>query len=257
MLAGPVAEAVPMIAAHIPPDLGAELGRLGAVRDEEVQTSRGSSAGDAADPAGSPVLAALRWLGPVVPEQLLAAQELAVPDLVLAGMVDLSPLLGQPPAGSFYMVHSGDESQAVTAVRFLEMLRPGAAELAAALATRLAAHPVAAPLLAGGADVTGEAPIAAAHGTAYLALAVAAASAVLGDWRSSFLADNPAAAAVGVAVGTPVLLLRDAPVPAGDAAALLAAKARQEYTMPARTRTGSWSSTSGTLTGKEREFPRK
>jgi hypothetical protein len=50
MLAGPVAEAMPMIAARIPPDLAAELGRPGAARDEEVQTLRGSFAGDVATP---------------------------------------------------------------------------------------------------------------------------------------------------------------------------------------------------------------
>src|SRR5258708_39299752 len=120
------------------------------------------------------------------------------------------------------MVHSGDESQAVTGVRFLEMLGPGAAELAAALATRLAAHPVAAPLLAVGADVTGEAPIAAAHGTAYLALAVAAASAALGDWRGPAPADKPAAAARGRPGGRAGLLVARAALAARDGRPALA-----------------------------------
>jgi hypothetical protein len=76
VLAGPVAGAMPVIAARIPPDLAAELGRLGAARDEEARTPGGRFAGGVADPAASRVLAALCGLGPVVPEQLLAALEL-------------------------------------------------------------------------------------------------------------------------------------------------------------------------------------
>jgi hypothetical protein len=162
VLARPVAEAIPVIAGCIPPGPAAELGRLGAARNEEAHTSGGMLAGDVADPAASRVLAALCGLGPVVPEQLLGALELTVPDLALAGTVDPSPMLRQPPVQRFFLAHSGDESQAVLAVRFLEPLRPGAAELAGALAMRLARHPGVAPLLSVGADVTGEAPIAAA-----------------------------------------------------------------------------------------------
>lgn len=231
VLAGLVAEAIPVVAARIPPDLAAELGRLGAARDEQVQLAGGRFAGDVADPAASGVLAALGGLGPAVPERLLGALELIVPDLALAGVVDLSPLLSQPPVQRFFLPDTGGQSQAILAVRFLEPLRPGAAELAAALAARLAGHPLIAPLLAVGAEVTGEEPVAAAHGAAYFALAVAAASAVLGVWRHPPLVDSPAAAVVGVAAGTVVLLLRDAPVPAGYAAALQA-RIRQEYRPP-------------------------
>jgi hypothetical protein len=230
VLAGPVAEAVPVIVAQVPPDLAAELGR-GAAPDEPAQKLGGRSADRVADLPPSPVLTALGGLGPALPGQLLDALEPAVANLALAGLVDLSPLLSQPPVERFFVPGIDGQSQAVLAVVLLGPLRPGAADLAAALAVRLARHPVTAPLLTVDAEVTGEEAIAAAHGAAYLALAVAVASAVLGDWQRPPLVDRPAAAVVGVAAGTAVLLLRDAPMPARYAAAL-EAKIRQEYQPP-------------------------
>jgi hypothetical protein len=235
VLAGPVAEAVPVIAAHVPADLAAELGRLGTAPDEPVPTLGLSSAGRVAALPSSPVLAALGELEPALPERLLDALEPTVADLALAGLVDLSSLLNQPPVQRFFAPAIDGQGQAILAVRFLGPLRPGTADLAAALAVRLARHPETAPLLTVDAEVTGEAPIAAAHGAAYLALAVAAASAVLGNWQHPPLVDRPAAAVVGVAAGTAALLLRDAPMPAGYAAALQA-KIRQEYQPPRQPR---------------------
>lgn len=180
------------------------------------------------------MLSALRALGPLLAERLLGALELAVPDLDLAGAPDLSPYLGQPVAGRFGFGHGGQESQAVIAVTVLERLRPGAVELVTSLTRQLAGHQSVAPLLTVSPDATDEASIAAAHGAAHLALAVATASAVLGQWRvPAPVVDSPAAAVVGVAVGAAMLLLREAPVPAGYAAALLA-RARAQYLLPRR-----------------------
>lgn len=69
---------------------------------------------------------------------------------------------------------------------------------------------------------TDEASIAAAHGAAHLALAVAVANAVIGRWSPPpALADSPAAAVIGVGAGAAVILLRDVPMPARYAAAVL------------------------------------
>jgi Family of unknown function (DUF6461) len=240
VLAGPVAEAVPVIAARIPPGPAAELGRIGAPPDVVVGpvaagiragVARGEVRGGATMPEESPVVGALRAVGPLLAERLLGALELTVLALDLAGAPDLSPYLGQPPTGQVAFVHAHSDSQTVTAAALLERLRPGADDLAASLTRQLAGHQLIVPLLAVPPDATDEASIAAAHGSAHLALAVAVASAVIGQWPLPVPASSPAAAMVGVAVGAAALLLRDAPMPAGYAAALLE-KARAEYLLP-------------------------
>ncbi len=242
VLAGLVAEALPVIAARIPPGPAAELGRIGAppdaARPDAVgfrgAVARGKARGGAAMQTESPVAGALGAVGPFLAERLLGALELTVSALDLAGVPDLSSCLSQPPTGRVAFAHAAGDSQAVTAAALLERLRPGAADLAASLTRQLAGHQLVVPLLAVPPDATDEASIAAAHGTAHLALAVAAASAVIGQRPLPALVGSPAAAVVGVAVGAAVLLLRDAPMPAGYAAALLE-KARREYRLPRST----------------------
>lgn len=214
VLTGPVAEAVPVIAARIPPGPAAELGRIGAPQSEGrsvaaglrgAVVARGRVRGGVAMSAKSPVLGALGAVGPLLAERLLGALELTVSALDMAGVPDLTPYLGRPSAGRVAFVHAAGDSQAVNAAALLERLRPGAHDLVASLTRQLAGHPLVVPLLAVPPDVTDEASIAAAHGRAHLALAVAAASAVIGQRPLPGLVDSPAAAAVGVAVGTAVL----------------------------------------------------
>ena len=107
-LAAPVAGAMPVIAARIPPGPAAELGRIVAAHPVPARPG-------AAVPAESPVLGALRAAGPLLAERLLGALELAIVDLDLAGVPDLSSYLGQPPTGRVTFVHAAQESQAMTA----------------------------------------------------------------------------------------------------------------------------------------------
>jgi hypothetical protein len=243
VLTGPVTEAVPVIAASIPPGPAAELGRIGAPPDAAPSVAagfrgavaaRGQVRGGVAEPAKSPVLSALSSVGPLLAERLLGALELTVSALDMAGVPELAPNLGHPQTGLVVIAQPARDSQAVTAAALLERLRPGAADLVASLTRQLASHPLVVPLLVVPPDVTDEASIAAAHGRAHLALAVAAASAVIGQQPLPGLVDSPAAAVVGVAVGTAVLALRRAPMPAGYAAALFD-KARREYLLPRST----------------------
>ncbi len=243
MLAGPAAGAVPVLEARIPPGPAAELGRIGAPPDAArsvaagfrgAVVARGQVRSGVAMSAESPVLGALGAVGPLLAERLLGALELTVSALDMAGGPDLAPYLGQPRTGRVAFAHVAGDSQAVNAAALLERLRPGTADLVASLTRQLASHPLVVPLLAVPPDVTDEASIAAAHGRAHLALAVAAANAVIGQRPLPGLADSPAAAVVGVAVGTAVLMLRRAPMPAGYAAALLE-KARREYRLPRST----------------------
>jgi hypothetical protein len=196
--------------------------------------------------AESPVLVALGELSPLVVQRLLGAIELTVPELDLASAWDPPPFLSEPLTGhfAFASVVPRQQSDAEFAVGVLDQLRPGVADLALSLTRQLADHPRVAPLLAGpptdaaaagGAD---EASIAAAHGAAYLALAVATASAVAGalpvpPLPSMDRAGSAAAAVVGMAVGVAALLLRETPMPAGYAVALLE-RARAQYRLPVR-----------------------
>jgi hypothetical protein len=177
---------------------------------------------------------AVRSVGPLLAERLLGALELTVADFDLAGVPDLSPYVGQPPTGRGIFASAGQDSQVVTAVTLLERSRPGAADLAAALSRRLASHQAIVPLLAVPPSAADEASIAAAHGAAHLALAVAVANAVIGRWSPPpALVDSPAAAVIGVGAGAAVIVLRDVPMPARYAAAVLE-KARAEYLLPRR-----------------------
>jgi hypothetical protein len=127
----------------------------------------------------------------------------------------------------------------------LEQVWPGAVALVVALARRLAGDQHVAAQLSVSPDLTDEADVAARHGAAHLALAVATAAAVLPRVGAGEWATEPPTV-LGVAIGTAVLLLRETPMPASYAAALLA-RVRAEYLLLSsctgwrRYRATSWS----------------
>nr|WP_201748882.1 DUF6461 domain-containing protein [Micromonospora acroterricola] len=239
-LAGSVAAALPLIVARIPRSPAAELGRLGTTTDSDTGPSRGPAwrvrtrapfhSGGPPPPSGSPVRDALGSLPSSLIDRLLGALELTVPELDLSGAPDLTAFLGPPFSGTIGIASVVGASEAVTGAAILEQVRPGAVPLVVALARRLAAHPPIAILLAAGPETTDEHGVAAAHGAARLALAVATAAAVLHRVSVPPWATEPPAV-LGVAIGTAALLLREAPMPASYAAALLA-RARAEYLLP-------------------------
>ncbi|WP_089311111.1 DUF6461 domain-containing protein [Actinomadura mexicana] len=239
--AGPVAAVIPLIAARVPATPAAELGRLRAVADDAGPLRRSAVGPVPAawahsrarpGPGDSPVRDALGALPPLLVERLLGALELTVPELDLAGVPDLCGLLGEPLTGGFAIGIMEGTSEAVNGAARLDRIRPGAVPLVAALARRLAAHPRVAALLTVESAVTGEREVAAAHGAARLALAVSAAAAVVRRAGVPPWAAEPPAV-LGAAIGTAVLLLREAPMPAGYAAAVLA-KTRADYLLPLR-----------------------
>ncbi|SHN43759.1 DUF6461 domain-containing protein [Cryptosporangium aurantiacum] len=205
-------------------------------------------------------LAALRGQDPLVVERLLGALERSVADAP-AGLPDLSAHLRPLPDGSHIaFLSSGRESAAYTAASLIDRLRPGVADLVLALARALAEHPAIQPHLradpavpppatasssadAASADAAaasssaaysaaadGEEAVAAQHGAAYLALSVATASAVITQADAPNLVE-PAAAVVGLGLGTAATLLAEVPMPAAYAAALLE-RIRAEYVLP-------------------------
>ncbi|MFC0531734.1 DUF6461 domain-containing protein [Phytohabitans kaempferiae] len=267
-LGASVAAVLPLIALRVPAGPAAGLGRLGAPDDPALRTAvrRRAAMADVAGArargvlarpgpprpvprgvgvprpmpagpvawAGSPtadgsaLLAALGDVEPLLAERLLGALELLVDDLRLAGVPDLTACVEPAPAGQYVVTESAGQSEAVAAARTVDLLHPGVAELIESLCRRLAAHDqLREPLAVGEGD---EASVAAGHGAAHLALAVATASAVLGQVPVPAFVDRPAAV-VGLAVGAAVVLLREAPMPAAYESALLA-KARADYLLP-------------------------
>lgn len=244
-LAASVASVMPMLMARIPDGPAAQLGRLAAPVDPALRPPGGRSrrmAGPAqVAPGGhvtmrpgvsteSAVLAELGRLPSLLVERLHGALELTVSSLEIADVPDLSAHVGAPPEGQFAVITSDQQSEAVSASALAERLRPGAADLVASLSHRLAADSAIGQLLVVRSDAVDEPAVAAEHGRGYLALAAATASAVLTRLRLPPLVDSPAAV-VGVAIGTAAALLRQAPMPAAYAAAVLA-KVRAEYLLP-------------------------
>ncbi|MEW2357706.1 DUF6461 domain-containing protein [Spirillospora sp. NPDC029432] len=156
-----------------------------------------------------------------------------MPELDLADVPDLSHLLGEPLTGAVGFLSADETSEAVKGAGMLDQFRPGAVPLVAALSCRLATHPRVAALLAVGPEITEEQDVAAAHGAAHLALAVATSAGVLRRVGVHPWPTEPPAV-LGVAIGTAVLLLREAPMPPAYDAALLA-KTRAEYVLPRHT----------------------
>ncbi|ABW11019.1 conserved hypothetical protein [Parafrankia sp. EAN1pec] len=232
-------------------------------------------------PAGeaeSPVLRALRGLGPLLAQRLLGALELTLDALELVGVPTGLAASVPAPSGSHLvtsaMAAGGGELEA--AVIMLDQARWGASTLTCDLVRALCSHPLVAPLLAaevvgvaaagaevpGGGEVgvtrevpaggeaaaareaaavrqavveeaeavTAEEAVAAGHGAAHLALAVAVSVAVLRELGLPAVPARPPAV-VGLALGAAAHVLAEAPVPAAYAPAALARR-RAEYRLP-------------------------
>ena len=256
-----VAAVAPALAALVPPDPAAELGRLavpavltpgrllppGRQRVEHEFRRQGGlrawadDAGDSVDGERAVLTAAdlLRDLPDLLTERILGALELALARLDLTGAPDLSAWLVPPfrPQHSSVMGWLGlRESAAVTAVSLLGQVVPRIADRAVDLAVRVAAHPALRDLpIAGSAPADGAAGtdpelIAAAHGSSRLATAMAVAAAVVGP-----LPPLPAVerepATVGIGLAAAVRLLLDAGTPPGYESAVLA-RLRATYLVP-------------------------
>lgn len=171
-------------------------------------------------------------IGPLPSERLLGALELAVAGHDWSTAPHLAGDLPAPPTGTFAFVTAvgGPESTATTALRLVEQLRPGLTGRAAGIVRSLARHPEVAPLLAVPGDADAEAAIAARHGAAHLALAVAVAGAVVEQAAAPIVAERTAAV-VGLAISTAAQVLRETPMPPAYADAVLA-KQRAEYVLP-------------------------
>jgi uncharacterized protein DUF6461 len=228
-----VVELMPAIASRVPEAPGTALGRMGLLGSSAVETPR--APGGAVIPprppgAGGPahlVFAAaatpdraLPELSEAVQERLLGALELTVDGLAVAVPDGLTVPDDGGSRPVTVVVGGGGEASAARSVA--EQARPDLVELAEQLATALAAHPAIARALA--VDGATEAELAARHGAAHLALAVAVTAMVIRDVLGT-------AAAIGVGIAVAVRLLVDAPEPAGYAAAL-AARQRGEYVLP-------------------------
>ncbi|MEH1129571.1 DUF6461 domain-containing protein [Micromonospora sp. CPCC 206061] len=270
-LAAPVASAMRVIVGRIPATPAAVLGRMAAPPDaglglgstaRMVQRLRRPAASRRvrampAPPPGAPqpkpgaaspmpagyvavrpvgdsaTVDALGTLPTLVVERLLGALELTVAGLKYPDLPDMSPYVGDPPAGQFGFIEASEQSDAVKASSFVDRLYPGAADLVTSVSRRLAAVTTVSELLTVRPDAMDEPTIAAEHGRAYLALTVTTAGAVLSQLRLPPLVDR-SAAVVGVALGAATLLLGEAPMPAGYAAAVLT-KVRAEYMLPRHT----------------------
>ncbi|WP_305789434.1 DUF6461 domain-containing protein [Symbioplanes lichenis] len=212
--------AVPVFAGRLAGGPAGVLGRLG-VPDE----TRPHGAAQAREPVSG-----LRSLGPLLPERLLGALELTIAayDWAAAPVV-LDDLPPAPPEFRYATVTlSGSrDSEVVPAVSLLDSYRRGISDRTLALVRELAAHPATAPVLTVPAEVEDEDAVAAAHGAAYLGLALAVAGAVVRQAGAGAMLDETAAI-VGLAAGSAALLLREVPMPAQYDRALLA-KRRAEY----------------------------
>ncbi|RSN56019.1 hypothetical protein DMH01_29855 [Amycolatopsis sp. WAC 04182] len=238
-----VAELAPVVRARIPRGPAAALGRLGApearpdaftVRTGRLVTGHGESE----------ALSLLRSLGDPVSERLLGALELTLDGLSVAVPDEVAEAVPGPertPQAFGFMTMDGPVAETVTEMRLLDQLRPGVSGLIVALVAELAAHADVSPMLRPTPGSTGEEELAAEHGAAHLALAVAVAMPILKRIEAPMLAGKPSAV-VGVALGAVSALLRESPMPSAYPAALLE-KRRAAYLLP------SHSSGSATVRG--------
>ncbi|MER7442452.1 DUF6461 domain-containing protein [Micromonospora avicenniae] len=204
------------------------LRRLGALYAPRVPDVAGHPDQTPSEPLG---LAALREVGPLTTERLLGALELTVTGMEPVDVSGLTLYLPPPPAGGRYgFASAGHDSEALTAALLLDGVRRGLADLVLALARRLAVHPSIVPLLLVAPDAADEQAVAAQHGRAHLALAVAVAHTVVGHMQAPPLADR-AAATVGMGIGAAAVLLGQTPMPPAYGPALLN-KIRAEYLLP-------------------------
>ncbi|MEU7868846.1 DUF6461 domain-containing protein [Dactylosporangium sp. NPDC049140] len=221
-LAALAVRTIPAIVELVPPGPAGALGRLNAPEDPSARPrTRPGRPGPGVDE-----LTAERLLGAL--ERFVARHDWTV-EANLAGEEVQRP----PRAHQYGFATIGGESAALAAARRLDGFRKGVADHIAALVRALAADPAVAPLLAvAGEAEGGEAAIAAAHGAVHIALGVAVAGAVVHQVDPPGFVDA-AAATVGLGLGAAARLLRETPVPAAYAGALLA-KVRAEYLLPRR-----------------------
>ncbi|WP_250033085.1 DUF6461 domain-containing protein [Paractinoplanes maris] len=226
-LAAFVAAAIPVLRVRVAAGPAGSLGRLG-LPDE----NRRNWGMPWPEPASMSVL---RTLSPLAAERLLGALELTIAGYDWGAAPDVLDGLPAPPERFGYATASLGgirESETTSAATLLESYRVGIIDRTVALVREMAAHPVTAPLLMVPAGVTDEDGVAAAHGSAYLALAVAVAGAVVHQAGAATMLDETAAT-VGLGAGAAALLLGEVPMPPRYAEALLA-KRRAEYQLPSR-----------------------
>ncbi|MFI7672242.1 DUF6461 domain-containing protein [Actinophytocola sp. NPDC049390] len=204
-----VAAVLPDIVALVPKEPAARLGRW-----ERKESTR---------ERGTPVRRALDDLGGLLTERLLGALELTVDRLVVDIPPDLVSGLTPFTGTTFGMAWMGEKSATELPVALVEKVHPGAADLVVSLVDTLrdmASRP----------DATGdEEAIAAQHGAAHLALAVAVSTAVLRSLGTEVAAETPAI--IGVALGAAAIVLPTVPKPHAYAAAVLE-QTRAGYLMP-------------------------
>jgi Family of unknown function (DUF6461) len=221
-LAAFVAAAMPVFAGRLASGPAGMLGRLGV--PDETRPHGSAQWVESAWRSG------LRSLGPLSSDRLLGALELTIAgyDWAAAPAV-LDGLSAAPERFGYATVTVGGslESETVSAASLLDGYRTGIGDRTIALVREMAAHPVTAALLVVPAEVDDEDTVAAAHGAAYLGLAVAVAGAVVHQAGVAAILDETAAT-VGLAAGSAALLLREMPMPVQYDQALLA-KRRAEY----------------------------
>ncbi len=212
-----MAAVVPAVRAVLPAAPSAALGRLALEPPPRFP-----------DWPEAEVVRSLRSVPSWVVERVHGAVELTLDGLVIAA----PPVTGEltpPSSGSFGFLSSDSEAEAVRETRLLAQFRPDLLELVAELTAAVAADETLAPLLVAEGDEGG---IAAAHGAAYLSIALVTTAIAARE------AGQPGVAAiVGTALGVAAGLRRAAPMPAGYAEAVRE-KERAEYLLP---RSGSTS----------------
>ncbi|MEV6901190.1 DUF6461 domain-containing protein [Amycolatopsis sp. NPDC051372] len=209
-----IVERAPQVAAAVPATAAAALGRWRGGQEHRAR----------AGTAEPDVIRTLRELPGWLVERLHGALELTVRSL--PPVVGAAAGLGGGVAGTFAFASLTTEAEALREARSFEARRQGAAEVIAGLVSRLVGEEAIAGLL--GADAVGdEEAAAAAHGAAYLAVAVVTAAAVLGDAGC-----DKVAAQVGLGLGVASVLLRRRSMPVVYEEPVLAKK-RVEYRLPA------------------------
>ncbi|WP_020667266.1 DUF6461 domain-containing protein [Amycolatopsis nigrescens] len=213
-----VVRAMPLIMAAVPATPAAELGRSGAnLRDRPWGQD-----------SGSLVFNGLQELRPVLTERLLGALELTVDNLSPTSTAGFAEQLAAPGSSLVTTIGMDSEGDTTRAVKLLDALRPGVTGMIYALTAELAGYEKVAGLLTV-TDSADEAGVAARHGTAHLALAVATAAIVLRTLDMPVI--GTADTVVGVALGVTALRLRETAMPTAYAGALLE-KRRVEYLLP-------------------------
>ncbi|MFD3748017.1 DUF6461 domain-containing protein [Nocardia sp. NPDC058633] len=179
------------------------------------------------------IRAELSRLGQLLPERILGALELLVAELSVPRLPNIAALLPAREDGEYVMFGTmAGSGETTTAIDRLEAFRPGALALVVALAARVSEHSDVVAQLDStvGSDSSvarDEAAVAAAHGAAYLALAVSVSVIVL---RTLGEGDDPATViGAGLVAASP--LLRAAPMPAEYDAARIE-KIRNGYLYP-------------------------